>query len=65
MSNDLLKIVASVSLGNIPTGTDATFPQWTGPDPTIVLVQPILYSSLAGWICANPSLIAVETDSVR
>jgi len=47
MSYDLLKIVASASLGNIPTGADAAFPQWTGPDPTIVHVQAILYSSLA------------------
>jgi len=47
MNYDLLKIVASVSLGNIPTGADATFPQWAGPDPTIVHVQAILYSSLA------------------
>ena len=47
MGYDLLKIIASASLGNIPTGADAAFPQWTGPDPTIVHVQAILYSSLA------------------
>ena len=47
MSYDLLKIVASASLGNIPTGADAAFPQWKGPDPTIVHVQATLYSSLA------------------
>ena len=47
MSYDLLKIIASASLGNIPTGADAAFPQWTGPDPTIVHVQATLYSSLA------------------
>ena len=47
MSYDLLKIIASASLGNVPTGANAAFPQWTGPDPTIVHVQAILYSSLA------------------
>ena len=52
MSYDLLKIVASVSLGNVPTGADAEFPQWTGPDPTIVHVQAILYASLAASFLA-------------
>jgi hypothetical protein len=52
MSYDLLRIVASASLGNAPTGADATFPQWTGPDPTIVHVQAILYSSLAASLLA-------------
>ena len=47
MSYELLKIVANASLGNVPTGTDATFPKWDGPDPTVVHVQSILYSSLA------------------
>ena len=47
MSYTLLKIIANSSLGNIPTGPDAAFPQWNGPDPTIVHVQAILYSSLA------------------
>ena len=47
MSYALLKIIASTSLGNIPAGPDAIFPQWTGPDPAIVHVQAILYSSLA------------------
>ena len=47
MSYELLKIVANASLGNVPTGSDATFPKWDGPDPTVVHVQSILYSSLA------------------
>ena len=47
MSYELLKIVASVQLGKVPTGSDAEFPQWTGPDPMVVHVQTILYSSLA------------------
>ena len=47
MNNALLKIVASVALGNIPTGLDAAFPQWNGPDPSIVRIQAILYSSLS------------------
>ena len=46
MNNTLLKIVASAALGNIPTGADATLPEWNGPDSTIVHAQVILYSSL-------------------
>ena len=52
MSYHLLKIVASVSLGNVPTGADAAFPQWNGPDPIIVNVKVILYSSLAASVLA-------------
>ena len=47
MSYSLLEIIANVSLGKPPTGPDAAFPQWNGPDPTVVHVQSILYSSLA------------------
>ena len=47
MNFALLKIVASAALGTIPTGADAAFPQWDGPDSTIVHVQAVLYSSLA------------------
>ena len=47
MSYELLKIVASVQLGKVPTGPDAEFPQWRGPDPIAVHVQTILYASLA------------------
>jgi len=47
MNYALLKIVASTALGNVPSGADAAFPQWNGPDATIVHVQVILYSSLA------------------
>jgi hypothetical protein len=57
MSYTLLKIIANVSLGNVPTGDDAAFPQWNGPDPTIVHVQAILYSSLAASLLA--ALIAI------
>ena len=42
----LLKIIANVSLGNTQTGSAASLPQWNGPDPTVVHVQSILYSSL-------------------
>jgi len=52
MSYQLLKIVTSASLGNIPTGDDAAFPQWNGPDSTIFHVQAILYSSLAASLLA-------------
>ena len=52
MSYDLLVIIANASLGNAPTAANAAFPQWDGPEPTIVHVQAILYSSLAASILA-------------
>jgi len=44
LSYELLKIVANATLG---ITADPTFPKWDGPDPTVVHVQSILYSSLA------------------
>jgi len=52
MSYDLLVIIANSSLGNIPPGADLPFPQWDGPEPTVVHVQSILYSSLAASLLA-------------
>jgi len=52
MNHTLLKIIASSALGNIPTGADAAFPVWNGPDGTIVHVQTILYSSLSASLLA-------------
>ena len=52
MSYDLLVIIANSSLGNIPAGADPPFPQWDGPEPTVVHVQSILYSSLAASLLA-------------
>ncbi|KAF9785039.1 hypothetical protein BJ322DRAFT_804745 [Thelephora terrestris] len=42
MDHARLKIVASAALEKAPTGADAVFPQWSGPDPTTVRVQAIL-----------------------
>ena len=52
MSYTLLTIIARASLGNVPTGADAAFPQWNGPDPTVVHIQAILYTSLAASLLA-------------
>ena len=52
MNHTLLKIVASTALGNVPTGSDAAFPKWNGPDETIVHVQATLYSSLLASLLA-------------
>ena len=52
MNHTLLKIVASAALGHIPTGADAAFPVWKGPDSSVVRVQAILYSSLAASLLA-------------
>ena len=57
MNHKLLKIVASVALGNTPTGADAALPEWSGPDSTIVHTQSILYSSLSASLLA--ALIAM------
>ena len=52
MNHALLRIVASVALGDVPSGPDAAFPEWNGPDAAIVRVQAILYSSLAASLLA-------------
>ena len=39
--------MANISLGHPPADLNSVLPQWNGPDPTIVHVQSILYSSLA------------------
>ena len=52
MNHALLRIVADVALGNVPSGSDAAFPEWNGPDAAIVRVQAILYSSLAASLLA-------------
>ena len=52
MNHALLRIVASAALGNVPSGSDAAFPEWSGPDAAIVRVQAILYSSLAASLLA-------------
>ena len=52
LSYGLLQIIANVSLGHTPTGPAAALPQWTGPDPTVVKVQTILYTSLATSLLA-------------
>ncbi|KAF9784000.1 hypothetical protein BJ322DRAFT_1007600, partial [Thelephora terrestris] len=52
MNYALLSIIAHASLGEVSVGPNAAFPQWTGPDPTIVHVQAILYSSLSASLLA-------------
>ena len=56
-SYTVLAIIANVSLGHPPPDPSTAFPQWTGPDPAIVHVQAILYSSLAASLLA--ALIAM------
>ena len=53
MSYDLLQIITNVLLGNNPTGPAAAFPQRNGPDPTVVHLQSILYSSLVASLLAT------------
>lgn len=46
-SYNALTLLANISLGHAPADLNSALPQWTGPDPTIIHVQAILYSSLA------------------
>jgi len=52
MNYQLLTVMTSVSLGNPPTGENAAIPEWTDPDPTVIHVRAILYSSLAASLLA-------------
>ncbi|KAF9785313.1 hypothetical protein BJ322DRAFT_1062597 [Thelephora terrestris] len=47
LSYKVLTVIADANLGTITPGQHPTLPQWTGPDPTLVRVQSILFSSLA------------------
>ena len=52
MGYTVLEIIANSSLGRINAGSAPPFPRWNGPDPTVVHVQAILYSSLATSLLA-------------
>jgi len=44
--------MASVSLGDVPAAENTTIPQWAGPNPTVIHVQLIPYTSLAAPLTA-------------
>ena len=44
--------MTSASLGKIPTGANVTFPSWDGPDPALIHIHSILYSSLGASLFA-------------
>ena len=52
MGYTVLEIIADSSLGRIDAGSARPFPRWDGPDPAIIHVQAILYSSLATSLLA-------------
>ena len=54
MSYNLLVVIANASLGTTPSATDITtaFALPNGPNPTVIHVQSILYSSLAASLLA-------------
>jgi len=52
MNHTLLKLIAGATLGITPTGANATLPEWSGPDSTIIHIQTILYSSLSTSLLA-------------
>ena len=51
-SYTVLTIIANTSLGHPPVDLNSVLPQFPGPDPTIIHVQAILYSSLAASLLA-------------
>ena len=48
----MLTIIANISLGHSPADLNSVLPQWNGPDPTLVQVEAILYTSLAASLLA-------------
>ena len=44
--------MASVSLWNVPAAKNTTIPQWAGPNPTVIHVHLIPYTSLAAPLAA-------------
>ena len=48
----VLTIIANISLGHPPADLNSVLPQWNGPDPTLVQVEAILYTSLAASLLA-------------
>ena len=52
MNNTLLEIL-NATTGNLPAGSAASVPRWSGPDPVIVQVQCIFYATLSATLLAS------------
>ena len=53
MNNTLLEMLFNATTGNLPVGSVAAVPRWSGPDPVIVQVQCIFYATLCATLLAS------------
>ena len=52
-NNILLEMLLNATTGNLPAGSAAAVPRWTGPDPVVVQVQCILYATICAALLAS------------
>ena len=53
MNNTLLEMLLNATTGNLPAGSAAALPRWTGPDPVVVQVQCIFYATICATLLAS------------
>jgi len=53
MNNALLEMLLNATTGSLPPGSATSIPRWSGPDPVIVQVQCILYTTLCATLLAS------------
>ena len=53
MNNTLLEMLLNATTGSLPSGSSASIPRWSGPDPVIVKVQCLLYAALSAALLAS------------
>ena len=52
MNNVLLEMLFNATTGVLPAGSAVSIPRWSGPDPVIVHVQCVFYSTLCATLLA-------------
>ena len=53
MNNVLLERLLNATTGTLPANSAPSVPRWSGPDPTIVQVQCVLYATLCATLLAS------------
>ena len=53
MNNTLLEMLLNATTGNLPAGSATALPRWTGPDPVVVQVQCIFYTTICATLLAS------------
>ena len=53
MNNTLLEMLLNATTGSLPAGSAASVPRWSGPDPAVVQVQCIFYTTLCTTLLAS------------